>query len=606
MTCLTTGRASADLRRCLRTGMTASFLFALAIFVPVFDRTGHAAKSSREDVTVVSDSQNEAAAQSMGAVTAALWQGETLPQSIPAILQRDDVAVYLAVRRQGVKITDIWTRPQTGVDALKSAIEQVKRSSQAAANGEVAELVIAYAFRPVPRSKRNAWLSNLSRGIYGIEIKHGETMERVGPTQMIASNRSFDRVIKRFSEQHKIDLSTDPDAISVHRFAAEQYLIHLESNRRSARMFRGNSLVRDDFVTQGSIASLARRMSDWMIRNVRDSGRMTYKYWPSSGKESSANNMIRQWMATVSLIRAGRHFGDETVAEIAGRNIAYNLRKFYMDDGEFGSIEYGGKVKLGALALAALALHEHPDSVAFRTIEGRLRNTILRLQADDGSFRTFLKPAGRNDNQNFYPGEALVYLTSVYAQNPDSDLLARIRKSIDYYWQWHQDNRNPAFIPWHTMAYSQLWRQTRDADLVDKILAMNDWLLGMQQKPSERFPDTDGRFYDPDRRQFGPPHASSTGVYLESFIQAFRVARETGDTARAETYRIAILRGLRSLMQLEFRDNVDMYYVSKRDLVRGGIRTTVYDNTIRVDNVQHNLMAVLEILNAFKPGDYLP
>lgn len=596
---------SGALRRSAR-ALAASILVASGLLISIHDGTSHAAKSSREDVTAASDAQNEAAAQSMGAVTAALWQGKALPANLPAILQRDYIAVYLAVRRQGNKIAEIWTRPQSGIDALRSAIEQVKRSSRAAANGEVAELVFAYAFRPVPPSRRKATLSNLSRGIYGIEIRHGETLERFGPTQMIASNRSFDRVIKRFSERHKIDLTTDGDAISVRRFAAEQYLIHLKSNLRSTRMFRGNSLVHDDFVTQGSVASLARRMSDWMIRNVRNSGRMTYKYWPSSGKESSANNMIRQWMATVSLIRVGRHYDDETVAEIAARNIAYNLQQFYMEDGDFGSIEYGGKVKLGAMALAALALREHPSREAFRTIEGRLKNTILRMQSDDGSFRTFLKPANRNDNQNFYPGEALVYLASFYAQTRDSELLGRIRKSIDYYWQWHQDNRNPAFVPWHTMAYSQLWRQTRDADLADKVFAMNDWLLGMQQPASERFPDTGGRFYDPKRRQFGPPHASSTGVYLESLIQAFRIARETGDATRADKYRIAILRGLRSLMQLEFRDNVDMYYVSKRDLVRGGIRTTVYDNTIRVDNVQHNLMAVLEILNAFEPRDYLP
>ncbi|MBI4703569.1 MAG: hypothetical protein HY744_20855, partial [Deltaproteobacteria bacterium] len=44
----------------------------------------------------------------------------------------------------------------------------------------------------------------------------------------------------------------------------------------------------------------------------------------------------------------------------------------------------------------------------------------------------------------------------------------------------------------------------------------------------------------------------------------------------------------------------------KRERVRGGVRTTVWDNTIRVDNVQHNLLAVLKILHAFAPEDYRP
>ena len=66
--------------------------------------------------------------------------------------------------------------------------------------------------------------------------------------------------------------------------------------------------------------------------------------------------------------------------------------------------------------------------------------------------------------------------------------------------------------------------------------------------------------------------------------------------ARAQAYRLAILRGLRSLMQLQFRDGIDMYYVGRTERVQGGIRTEAYDNTIRVDNVQHGLMALLKIL----------
>jgi hypothetical protein len=38
--------------------------------------------------------------------------------------------------------------------------------------------------------------------------------------------------------------------------------------------------------------------------------------------------------------------------------------------------------------------------------------------------------------------------------------------------------------------------------------------------------------------------------------------------------------------------------------VLGGIRTEAYDNTIRVDNVQHGLMALLKILKRME-GDEL-
>jgi hypothetical protein len=134
---------------------------------------------------------------------------------------------------------------------------------------------------------------------------------------------------------------------------------------------------------------------------------------------------------------------------------------------------------------------------------------------------------------------------------------------------------------------------------------MNDWLLSLQQWDNARYPDIQGRFFDPKRSHFGPPHASSTGVYLEGLIDAYSFASVVGDEDRANKYRISILRGLRSLMQLQFQDDVDMYYVSKRKMVYGGLRTNVYNNEIRCDNVQHGLMAVLKILHEFEVSDFI-
>ena len=91
---------------------------------------------------------------------------------------------------------------------------------------------------------------------------------------------------------------------------------------------------------------------------------------------------------------------------------------------------------------------------------------------------------------------------------------------------------------------------------------------------------------------------------MEGLIDAFLLAKATGDIERTNTYRTAINRGLRSIMQLQFADEIDLYYVSKRKRVEGAIRTTVYNNEIRVDNVQHNLMALFKILHHFEDDDY--
>ena len=64
-------------------------------------------------------------------------------------------------------------------------------------------------------------------------------------------------------------------------------------------------------------------------------------------------------------------------------------------------------------------------------------------------------------------------------------------------------------------------------------------------------------------------------------------------------------RALRSLMQLQFVDEIDTFYISKPERVLGGVRTNEYDNAIRVDNVQHSLMGLQKLLDDMTAGNPL-
>ena len=110
-------------------------------------------------------------------------------------------------------------------------------------------------------------------------------------------------------------------------------------------------------------------------------------------------------------------------------------------------------------------------------------------------------------------------------------------------------------------------------------LSISDWLLPMQQWDNLP-PDLPGRFYNPSRPDYGPPHAASTGVYMEGFADATALARALGDSTREAAYEQALQRGLRSLRQLQFRDQYDTYYISKKNRVLGALRTEAYDNAV--------------------------
>ena len=418
-------------------------------------------------------------------------------------------------------------------------------------------------------------------------------------------------------------------------------------------MSRGNQVVPMTDVTRDRTEALALGLATWLGRNVHRDGRLTYKYWPSPARESDANNLVRQLLGNVCLERLARiqaateqppstdartasspartSWLDSVTldfADLAARNLSYDLDRFYVGPGsvddtsetdphggsEFGYLRYDGKVKLGAAALAGLAIHESSDPTRFATEAGALFRFTEAMRDDSGAFRTFYEPRDRNDCQNFYPGEALYYWARLLAADEswaihrgfplDREALAqRVRESLAFYQAWHLRNPNPAFVPWHTRASYLLWKESRDPALADWIFRMNDWLLGIQQWGDAPHADMAGRFYAPDR-PYGPPHASSTGVYLEGLIDAFALARDLGEDIRAGRYRRAIWGGIRSAMQLQFEDETDLFYVRDRAAVEGALRTTVYDNEIRVDNVQHVLMALLDILTVFQEEDF--
>ena len=515
--------------------------------------------------------------------------------------------IYLALRSKGQRLTDTWQTDIGLPETLARAVNQAKQTINASQinNIDTLEIVLSHSFRELNNSKdRERALTNIHRGIHGYELSYQDKTERFSPTYAIASNRSNKRLRELFQEKYKLTDTQMENDVRYLTFEGVQVLVY-PGQTKAVLMERGNIFVPQYEVTAENTRNMAARAIEWMLNNFHSDGRFTYMYQPSIGAESRARNMIRLWMATTALGKVVAKTNQPKLWNIVERNIDYNLQQFYHEEGQYGLIEWDGKVKLGALAIAATAIVEHPKRKKWARQEAAMRRTINSLWNTDGSFNTFYKPKERNDNQNFYPGEVLLLWSILYEDNKDEQLLKRFMKSFEYYRKWHLGiNRNPAFVPWHTQAYYKMWTQTADEQLREFIFEMNDWLLSVQQtEDNVEYRDTVGRFYDPNR-PFGPPHSSATGVYLEGLIDAFELARQTDDKKRMDAYRTTILRGLRSIMQLQFTDDIDMFYIPKRKYVRGGIRTTVYDNQIRCDNVQHNLMATLKIIDVFKEEDY--
>ncbi|MGB1016922.1 MAG: hypothetical protein ACPG4T_22475, partial [Nannocystaceae bacterium] len=459
---------------------------------------------------------------------------------------------------------------------------------------------------------RNHLKGNIHRGLRALEVtSRGETL-RIDPFTVVTRNQGHASL---FAELHT-QLGQDEKQFfakggSLRFYGGEQYVVYVDKAPRARALYRASRVVEIDEIDRAGTELLGKRLGDYLISHVADSGALTYLIDPAKGEDIlNTNNMIRQWMATIAMSRVARFRNDPSIDRVVERNIRHNLTHFYRDRGPHAVIDFRGVVKLGAISLAALALIEAKTRHMFTKPLARLCHTIDHmwdLGGQNGAFKTMLAPNHDTRGSNFYPGETLLMWAYLLKDDPqDPERLRRFMLSYKYYRTWHLEHRNPAFIPWHTQAYFMLWEQNQSEELRDWIFEMNDWLLSMQQQPPVNFPDIAGRFYDPKRPKFGNPHASSTGVYLEGLIDAFELARRCGDKTRQENYRRAIVWGLRSVMQLTFLDRESAFYALAPERCVGGTRTSVYRNEIRCDNVQHSLMGILKVLTRFEETDYRP
>ncbi len=336
---------------------------------------------------------------------------------------------------------------------------------------------------------------------------------------------------------------------------------------------------------------------EWMLNNQNNDGSLNYLYFPSAKRFSAENNELRQFMSTVALAEMHKYSNDIRYKEAFDKNLKYNMDTYYSEKNEIGFILFSNQSKLGAAAFALISVLESDE---YNSQKSGLTNLILLLHNQtDGSFRTFYM-GERNDNQNFYPGEAMLALMLLHEKTNNGEYIDAVKKSFNFYSDWHRKNRNPAFVPWHTMALYRLHQTDPKKDYADFIFEMNDFLVGIQDKDCSK-PQNLGVFFDPKHEEYGPPHASSTAVYVEGLAYAYRLANELNDKGRAERYRQAIILGARSLIELQFKDDPP----NRNDFgtVLGGIRTSAERDEIRIDNNQHTIMAFVQLLKIFTEED---
>ena len=340
-------------------------------------------------------------------------------------------------------------------------------------------------------------------------------------------------------------------------------------------------------------------MRDWFLANSQTGETLPYLYFPDLDEYEDGNNIIRQLLTTQGVFVLAKYFNDPELFAVGENNLATIFNKYYKFEEEtgFGFFQgSNGSVKLGGAALGIITILEGNLEKKYSNELTALAYFVEAMQQSDGSFQTFYRPENFQSNDRFYSGEALLAAMRMYKFSGESKWLDYVDKSFGFYREKIQSNFLPQYVPWHTIAYAEIFEVTSEKKYADFIFWMNDKLIGEMLETNSSNPHTLGRFYNEAKSGvYGPPHSSSTSVYVEGISYALTVAQEVGDKELIEKYSQAIILGIRSLLDLQFTVQNSKEFIYPKKII-GAVRRTVDRNEIRIDQIGHTANALARAL----------
>ncbi|MBU0981811.1 hypothetical protein KKC94_03915 [Patescibacteria group bacterium] len=316
---------------------------------------------------------------------------------------------------------------------------------------------------------------------------------------------------------------------------------------------------------------------EWFLNN-QDENFLYYEYFPFEKEHSNSSHMLREMGAMWSIANLYHYLHDERYLELAEKGFSYFERSFKRDtENDFIYVNITpDKIKLGYNAFAILTLLEidHPEKDYYLE---QLAKGIMFQQEESGELRTFFY-SDRDTGVDYYPGEALLAMMSLYEETGKEEYLEATRKALPFYREYFKGNPNTAVVSWQTQAYLKYWRATGEEAARDYIFEMNDFML---------------ESYGGGTSGFKVESAGSVvAVHVEGVNKAYELAKELGDFERMEKYANFIREGLEATMALQFTEKNNFGMVNFEEAAIGGFLGSIGSDSMRVDRNQHGVMAL--------------
>lgn len=325
-----------------------------------------------------------------------------------------------------------------------------------------------------------------------------------------------------------------------------------------------------------------RMATDWLVRNQKYDGSFNYLMSSVTGLVDKRDLTTRQLLSAHGLALAARDFDDLEIQVAHERSLKY-LDTLITKQENYAYVR--GKTKwqpLNETSFAIFTLIDSPQQSKYLEKLELLGNFILQLQKTSGEFYLQV-PKDEKDNSKFFDhrfasGEAALACSRLYRVLQDTRFLKCAESAFEYYYPRIQvSGFHPSFISWHTLAYVDMFEQTKELKYLDAVENMSIKLLRLQNKKDSQKKIPGG--FDVKYNW----NTSAEAVYTEALGQAAGVlASEQRPVAQKLAEGHAL--GFYNLIYFQLRNY-------QNPQLRGAIQSESNLQNIYVDNVGHALVA---------------
>lgn len=427
--------------------------------------------------------------------------------------------------------------------------------------------------------------NNIELGVHALELFYNNTPTIFKESVPIEHNYDHEHLLERLCEKAELPANCWSNEMGeLFRYDTLTFVGKL--GEPITELYRYGLLRNMSDISQTSIYEGLTLASGWYLNDTNTSThRLEYLYYPSNDSYASDNNHLRQLASVWAMVELQDFLGSTTLSDTIDQTLDY-YNAFRVEDADGSYVLLDGDADLGTNAFLILSLLQIPDYPSQETLMDQYVRGILSLQKEDGSFRTYFK-SNRTTGVNYYPGEAMLALMHSYMHTHNETLLQAVQRGFVYYRDYWRSNHSTAFVPWHTQADTLLFNVTHDLDVAAFIFEMNDWLIDSYQIQTSPFKDELGGF-----PQYFPTF--TTSVFLEGISEAYTVALMVNDSDHVEKYSTSLRNGTRFILQTQWTHQ-NAFYVEDKSKTIGGFKTSLTDTSIRIDNTQHAVMALMKV-----------